>query len=170
MSFVSISEAIRLSGVSRATFYNKYLKQGQVTVSKDEKGKKCIDTAELLRVFGKLSGDEPLIQVDSTKNDQKNTIGHDYTALRQQIEYLEQQLKQEISRGEELKNDKHRLEQQVDKLEVRAEKAEVKLLEHLTPPEPTESTLTDETLKAEVSELRKSIKQLTGKKWYEFWR
>lgn len=109
MSFVSITEAIRLSGVSRATFYNKYLKQDQITVSRNEKGKKCIDTAELLRVFGKLVGDEQSIQVDNTKNDQKNTVGHDYTALRQQIEHLEQQLKQEISRGEELKRDKELL-------------------------------------------------------------
>lgn len=109
MSFVSISEAIRLSGVSRATFYNKYLKQGKVTVSRDSKDKKCIDTSEILRVFGKLAGDEQPIQVDSTKEDQENTIGHDYTALRQQIEHLEQQLKQEISRGDELKRDKELL-------------------------------------------------------------
>lgn len=57
MARLSISEAIRRSGVSRATFYNKYInaEKNPISVSKDENGKKYIDSSELLRVFGKLS-------------------------------------------------------------------------------------------------------------------
>lgn len=109
MAFVSITEAIRLSGVSRATFYKKYLKEGKISTSGDAKGRKRIDTAELIRVFGKLAGDDQTIQVDNTKNDQEYSIRQKYTALEQQVRQLEKELKQAISRGEELQKDKEAL-------------------------------------------------------------
>ncbi|WP_337226496.1 MULTISPECIES: helix-turn-helix domain-containing protein [Enterobacteriaceae] len=56
MARVSISEAARLSSVSRPTIY-KMIKSGQLTYSsvvKHGKSVKTIDTSELLRVFGSL--------------------------------------------------------------------------------------------------------------------
>ncbi|WP_225760294.1 helix-turn-helix domain-containing protein [Leclercia sp. Marseille-Q4284] len=56
MARVSISEAARLSRVSRPTIY-KMLKSGELTytsVVKHGKSVKTIDTSELLRVFGAL--------------------------------------------------------------------------------------------------------------------
>lgn len=52
MARLSISEAIRQSGVSRSTFYEKYIKQGLISVS-ESNGKKHVDTSE---VFGELKG------------------------------------------------------------------------------------------------------------------
>lgn len=54
MALVNITEAARLAGKSRSHFYKGYIKTGKVSVSKDAEDKPCIDTAELLRVFGKL--------------------------------------------------------------------------------------------------------------------
>ena len=51
MAYVSVSEASRLVGISRATMYRK-LKEGAVSRVNDGK----IDTSELVRVFGELKG------------------------------------------------------------------------------------------------------------------
>jgi excisionase family DNA binding protein len=58
MAKVSISEAARLVNVSRPTLY-KMLSAGKLTyhsVVKHGKQVKTIDTSELIRVFGELSG------------------------------------------------------------------------------------------------------------------
>ena len=64
MAKVSITAAAKLAGVSRSTLYRSYIDKGLLSVSKDQKGKRCIDTSELLRVFGALQreteqGDTP---------------------------------------------------------------------------------------------------------------
>ena len=56
MPYVTLLEAAKLAGISRSYFHRKYVKQGIVSVSTDRNGKKQIDTAELIRVFGKLKG------------------------------------------------------------------------------------------------------------------
>lgn len=58
MAKVSISEAARLVNVSRPTIY-KMLNTGQLTytsVVKHGKSSRTVDTSELIRVFGSLSG------------------------------------------------------------------------------------------------------------------
>jgi DNA-binding transcriptional MerR regulator len=57
MATVSISKAAKLAGVSRSTLYSTYINKGVVSVSTDGRGRKCIDTSELLRVFGSLRSD-----------------------------------------------------------------------------------------------------------------
>ncbi len=86
MSKVSISEAIRLSGVSRSQFYTKYINKGIISVIVDD-GKKLIDTSEIIRVFGNIQFP------DSTKehNRTSDNIGK-YTDKDKIIELLEQQL------------------------------------------------------------------------------
>lgn len=64
MALVTITKAIELSPVSRTQFYKSYVNTGKITVSTNERGKKKIDTAELLRVFGKLEN------TDKTVNEQ----------------------------------------------------------------------------------------------------
>ena len=58
MAKVSISEAARLSGVSRSHLYAAFIKPGRISVEtvQDATGKpvKQIDTSELARVFGSL--------------------------------------------------------------------------------------------------------------------
>lgn len=57
MALVSVSQAARLAGISRQHLYRKYIKTGEISVQRDDKGDPMIDTSELLRVFGKLEGD-----------------------------------------------------------------------------------------------------------------
>jgi len=57
MALVSVSQAARLAGISRQHLYRKYIKPGEISVQRDEKGDPMIDTSELLRVFGTLGGD-----------------------------------------------------------------------------------------------------------------
>ena len=64
MAKVSISKAAKLAGVSRTAFYKSYINKGLISTSRDEAGKKCIDTSEILRVFGELKMDT----VDSVNN------------------------------------------------------------------------------------------------------
>ena len=65
MAQVNITQAAKLAGVARTTLYNTYIKAGKITVSKDRSGHKCIDTSELLRVFGELQNGEA-VQLDNT--------------------------------------------------------------------------------------------------------
>jgi ACT domain-containing protein len=53
MPKVSISEAIRMTGISRSHFYNKYISKGLISLIVEE-DKKMIDTSELIRVFGNI--------------------------------------------------------------------------------------------------------------------
>jgi hypothetical protein len=53
MSKVSISEAIRLVGISRSQFYTKYINKGIISVQLED-DKKVIDISELIRVFGNV--------------------------------------------------------------------------------------------------------------------
>ena len=57
MANISITAAAKLAGVSRSTLYRTYIDKGLLSVSKDQQGKRCIDTSELLRVFGTLQGE-----------------------------------------------------------------------------------------------------------------
>jgi DNA-binding NtrC family response regulator len=59
MALVSVSQAARLAGISRQHLYRKYIKPGEISVQRDGKGDPVIDTSELLRVFGRLVGDNP---------------------------------------------------------------------------------------------------------------
>jgi hypothetical protein len=56
MARLSISEAIRQSPIGKSQFYSKYIDGGLITVSVDGTGKKYIDSSELLRVFGEMTG------------------------------------------------------------------------------------------------------------------
>lgn len=51
MSFVSISEAARLTGKGRSTI-QRHMKQGKLSHILDDTGKPNIDISELLRVYG----------------------------------------------------------------------------------------------------------------------
>ncbi len=65
MARVSITEAARLAGIGRSSFYQTYINKGAISVSKDSSGKKFIETSELIRVFGELG--------DNTTEQSKNT-------------------------------------------------------------------------------------------------
>jgi hypothetical protein len=98
MSKLSISEAIRLSGVSRSQFYTKYINKGVISVTVDD-GKKLIDTSELIRVFGNIQlSDSINEQGRTTENTEKQA---DKNKI---IELLEHQLVEARAREQEAKD------------------------------------------------------------------
>lgn len=112
MAKVSISEAIRMVGVSRSHFYNKYINKGLISVQVED-DKKLIDVSELIRVFGNIHVEridqEHIRTVEDIKDTQdKNKI----------IELLEQQLLESKQRESEAKNREEWLHKQIDELRL----------------------------------------------------
>jgi hypothetical protein len=71
----TISEAIRLSGVARQTFYKKYLDGGLISIKVDERDKKFIELVELFRVFPHLKlskTDNEKMSLDAEINEKDN--------------------------------------------------------------------------------------------------
>lgn len=110
MAKVSISEAIRMAGISRSHFYNKYINKGLISVQVED-DKKLIDVSELIRVFGD-------IHVENINKEQVRTI--EYTEntsdKNKVIELLEQQLLEFKQREIEAKNREEWLQKQIDEL------------------------------------------------------
>jgi hypothetical protein len=110
MAKVSISEAIRMAGVSRSHFYNKYINKGLISVQVED-DKKLIDVSELIRVFGNIhvenSNKEHIRTVEDTKDISDKT---------KIIELLEQQLLEFKQREIEAKSREEWLQKQIDEL------------------------------------------------------
>jgi hypothetical protein len=126
MSKVSITAAAKLAGISRSYLYRKYITPGIISTEKDTAGNSVIDTAEILRAFGKIQGDSEQAtkstQSDTLKNDSKNA------ALQVEIQLLREQLTA-------AHDDKKWLQGKVDQLASQLDTA-TRLLEHRTAPEP----------------------------------
>ena len=120
MAKVSISEAIKLSGVSRSSFYGKYIKQGQISISVGHDGKKQVDTSELIRVFGELKSQPSTVHVDTSKESKKNTLGQDEKTeimlIRQQLQEAQSRELAGLAQVEELRKDKVWLQSQITNL------------------------------------------------------
>ncbi len=110
MAKVSISEAIRMAGVSRSHFYNKYINKGLISVQVED-DKKLIDVSELIRVFGD-------IHVENSSKEHIRTVEHiESTPDKNKIiELLEQQLQESKQRENDAKNREAWLQQQIDDL------------------------------------------------------
>lgn len=99
MAKLTISEAIRQSGIGRTQFYSKYVKQGLISVS-ESNGKKFIDTSELLRVFGELRGEQPKNTTEQVKTDATEQARSDSLKQTEQIRMLQEQLIESKQREE----------------------------------------------------------------------
>jgi molybdopterin converting factor small subunit len=110
MAKVSISEAIRMAGVSRSHFYNKYINKGLISVQVED-DKKLIDVSELIRVFGN-------IQVENSSKEHIRTAEHieSIPDKNKIIELLEQQLQESKQREAEAKSREEWLQKQIDEL------------------------------------------------------
>lgn len=106
MSKVSISEAIRMAGISRSHFYKKYVNKGLISISIED-DKKLIDVSELIRVFGNIQLDNNI----KTGEDIGNTTTKDKV-----ISLLEQQLADFKNREREAKDREEWLQKQIDEL------------------------------------------------------
>lgn len=126
MPKVSITEAAKLAGISRSYLYRKYITPGVISTEKDNAGNPVVDTAEILRVFGKIQGNSEQatksIQLDASENNNKRA------ALQTEIQLLREQLTVAL-------DDKKWLQGKVDQLTGQLETA-TRLLEHKAAPEP----------------------------------
>lgn len=89
MARLSVSDAIKQSGVARSTFYSKYINKGLISVSVSD-GKKYIDSSELVRVF-------PDLDNRTTKNSPSDTKSYsvvhpENTLLRMELKLLREVL------------------------------------------------------------------------------
>ena len=89
MARLSVSEAIKQSGVARSTFYSKYINKGLISVSVSD-GKKYIDSSELVRVFPELDN---RTTKNSPSDTESNSIVHpENTLLKMEIKLLREVL------------------------------------------------------------------------------
>ena len=111
MAQISITAAAKLAGVSRSTLYRTYIDKGLLSISKDQKGKRCIDTSELLRVFGSLQGvaeqGEPSDNLGQSGATESDTMGQpekspesSQAALELELKLTKEQLEESRSREE----------------------------------------------------------------------
>ncbi len=130
MALVSISQAAKLAGINRSNFYTSYLNQGKISVVKDERNRPCVDTSELLRVFGSLKAEGLGIQQDTTPS---YTLGQNTTdsGLYPLVEQLKQQLAESKEREQQALEREQFYQQQLKELTQT-----IKLLEYKPEPPP----------------------------------
>lgn len=141
MAKVSVSEAARMAGISRSYLYRKYIKDGNISVERDEQGNPIIDTSEILRVFGRIQGDSSQdvdsLQTFAPEKDSKIEV------MQTEIQLLREQLTAVLE-------DKKWLQGKVDQLTNQLDST-TRLLEHK--PTPADS---------------KAQPQPTKKRWWLF--
>jgi predicted DNA-binding protein (UPF0251 family) len=122
MALLDLTAAAKAAGISRQTLYRK-MADGAVSWDVDHLGKRRIDTAELLRVFGPLhSHDENLSDVSS------NTVRHNAETVegyKIAIDTLKSQVESERQRAS-------RAESEVDFLRTTLTKAQDEVQKLLT--------------------------------------
>ena len=122
MARVSITEAARLAGIGRSSFYQTYINKGAISVSKDSSGKKFIETSELIRVFGELggntSGQEPDIQSQTEGCAEVLGVTLEETARDLEIKMLREQLEKSEQREQWLQSQVQNLTDTVKLLEA----------------------------------------------------
>jgi hypothetical protein len=130
MALVSISQAAKLAGINRSNFYTSYLNQGKISVVRDERNRPCVDTSELLRVFGSLKSEGLGIQQDTTPS---YTLGQNATdsGLYPLVEQLKQQLAESKEREQQALEREQFYQQQLKELTQT-----IKLLEYKPEPPP----------------------------------
>ena len=93
MAKVTITEAAKLAGYSRQHFYRKYVNTGKITIEKNSRGNKVVDTAEILRLTGQINGGDKrqaTVTREVTRSDDEKRP--DITGLEAEIKGLREQL------------------------------------------------------------------------------
>lgn len=132
--FVSIAEGIRLSGKSKMTVY-RMINEGKLSTTVDNTGKKRIQVAELIRVFGELhkpdasNGNSDENSKNDTTTERPKESNNDTSLI---VTVLQEQLEREREQSQRERERADRLEQELTKANdyIRA------LLPAATSPEP----------------------------------
>ena len=90
---ITITEASRLAGISRTSFYKTYINKGIISVIKDDKNV-FVDVSELLRVFpdvnlGLQEGLHKNTQVDTSAVNHVNLLERENQLLKNQLKQAE---------------------------------------------------------------------------------
>lgn len=119
MAKLNITQAAKTADVHRSTL-QRHIKQGKVSYELDDKGDKCIDVAELQRVYGALkSSTTP--KTDAVHDAElQHAASHTTEILQQQLQNLELQI-------EELKKDKDEYRREKEKLLTFLERSQLQL-------------------------------------------
>jgi len=136
MPEISISEAAKRAGISRQKLYENYINKGKVSVSKNEKGKPCIDTSEILRVFGELKNIDTRDTNSDSESDSKLQAENEgdntpFLTLRLEVERLRAENTGLLALADERKS---RIEEQRERIKG----LEVRLLENKRESKPEE--------------------------------
>lgn len=124
MPTVSISKAIKLSGVSRQHFYDAYLKTGKISVDRSDEKRPVIDTSEILRVFGKLHEDNPPSDTEKDRKDtlenlEMQTLRFEIEKMRLEMGGLKSLVQEKDTRIQEKDRELERYRERINGLEVR---------------------------------------------------
>lgn len=136
MALLNLTAASRAVGVNRSTIA-RAVKNGRLSTTTNEQGERCIDTAELMRVFGALKtdaqGDAPAdaypLHRHAIGDAQGDAQGQD--AL---IEVLQEQLRQSNEREREGRERETRLLAMLEVEQATRRDLETKLLPAPVPP------------------------------------
>lgn len=120
-SKVSVVEAAKMAGVSRATFY-RHITEKKISTQQDDKNNTVIDTSELVRIYGnKLRTLEDIEKEEIDQLDEGETDRDSSPALKIQVEMLKERLK---DFNEERERERSQLSSQIETLRTQLERAE----------------------------------------------
>ena len=100
MTILTMTQAAQKAGISRSTLY-RAIRTGRISVVSMPTGKRGIDTAELIRVFGPLQPDTVQKEQDRTPSDIA-VLRERCTSLQREVEWLRADLA-------DARNEKNRL-------------------------------------------------------------
>ena len=135
MALLNLTAASRAAGVNRSTIV-RALKSGRLSATTNDAGERCIDTAELMRVFGALKGDAYAgAQAAPTHaTGDAHPIAQDQPVL---FEVLQEQLRQAHEREREGREREVRLLAMLESEQQARRELETKLLLPAPRPAPT---------------------------------
>ena len=133
MALLNLTAASRAVGVNRSTIA-RAVKNGRLSTTTNEQGERCIDTAELMRVFGTLKTDAQGDAPTDAYPLHRHAIGDVQGDVQRQdalIEVLQEQLQKSNERERET-----RLLAMLEAEQAARRELETKLLPAPVPPKP----------------------------------
>jgi len=161
---VSASNAAKMVGVSRATFY-RHIEEKSISTEEDKKGNKVVDVAELIRVYGDnlktLEDVKKTKKKNETSQDNKNVVT-ELALLREKVQSLETERQRErgqlTDQIEDLRQRLEKTEDQRIKAEDQKDRLTLMLTDQRSEKEKNNETEKERTQKFE--QLEKTIKEL----------
>ena len=101
MAKLNLTQAAKAAGIARGTLY-KHIDEGKISCQLDDKGKRVIDTSELMRVYGEIKQPET-----NSERSEERPIEHKETQEETEItEVLRERIKDLEKQVEDLRQDK----------------------------------------------------------------